>query len=81
MWSAVRERPTSKYDRLGPGFYVARTYVNRIMAGVGYIVLSSQWVCMTKKSSFVVVFFTIATDTIAPLASWKQLRLVHQIAG
>ena len=36
---------------------------------------------MSKQSSVLVVFFTIQTDTIAPLASCKQLRFVHQIAG
>ena len=36
---------------------------------------------MPNQSSILIVFFTIPTDTIAPLASCKQLRFVHQIAG
>ena len=80
MWSAVRERPTSKYDRLGPGFQLrqgCKPYHGRGRVRSRFFTVGVH----VKQSSVLVVFFTIQTDTIAPLACCKQLRLLHQIAG
>ena len=71
---------TPKYDRLGPGFQLrqgCKPYHGRGRVRSRFFTVGVH----VKQSSVLVVFFTIQTDTIAPLACCKQLRLLHQIGG